>query len=196
MKEKIKTILLDDEEDAVERLSRMLKLIPEIEIIAKYTNPQKCINEIKEKIPDLLFTDVEMPGISGFDVVKQIEKQDLKIRFIFVTAYDHYAIKAIHAAAFDYLIKPVDFDELGNVIEKYIQSKERRHRVPFNFVKEYNLTEREVEIIELLLKGFSSEEIGQLLFVSKHTINTHRRNILEKTNFSNSTELITTIFNL
>ena len=188
----VSCILIDDEKEALDRLASLLAKNNGIEVKAKETNPDEAVKLVAEFHPELVFTDVEMPGWTGFDVVQEIRNAGFNPDFIFVTAYNQYAIKAIRNAAFDYLLKPVDIDELNEALSRFFEHKKNAHlnSVPEQFIKEYALTEREVEILKLLMQNKSSKEIAELLFLSKHTVDTHRRNILEKTGKKSTTELI------
>lgn len=179
----ITCIIIDDERDACDRLENLLGKIPSIQVIAKETSADKAVEATAEHTPELIFIDVEMPGKSGFDVVKEIRERGVHPTFIFVTGYDQYAIKAIRNEAFDFLLKPVDIDELKEAIERYkkAQHEKKKIQLPKKLKEQYNLTDREIEIIELLLVGKSSQQIADKLFISRHTVDTHRRNILEKT---------------
>ncbi|WGD35566.1 LytTR family DNA-binding domain-containing protein [Olleya sp. YS] len=107
----IKTILIDDERKALAILKNKLeRLCPDIEIIAETQNPKDGIELIKTHNPDLVFLDIAMPELSGFDVLKHFEKPDFEI--IFATAFDNYAIEAIKHCAIGYLVKPIDNTDL------------------------------------------------------------------------------------
>ena len=107
---------------------------------------------------------------------------------IMVTAHEQYAIKAIKKGVFDYLVKPIDMDELKETLTRL----QKHIAVPFStlFESHENLSEREKEVLELVLKGNTSQEIANLLFLSKNTIDSHRKNILKKTGASSISELI------
>ena len=188
---KIKCVVIDDEKEACDRLESLLGKISYIDLIAKKTDAESGIKAIIESSPEIVFLDVEMPAKSGFDVVNEIHKIGLYPTFIFVTGYNQYAIKAIRNAAFDYLLKPVDIDELKEAINRFMKLKEEKQKIvlPGKLKSLYSLTDREIEIIKLLLEGKSSKEIGEKLFISKHTVDTHRRNILEKTGTKTTAEL-------
>lgn len=169
-------IVVDDEALAVERLCNLLNQLKQVDIIETALSPEKAIKEILAQKPDIVFIDVEMPRISGFELVKEIRANLFNPTFIFVTAYNHYAIKAIKAEAFDFLIKPVDIDELHETIDRFL-NRQKGFVLPDNC----HLSSREKEILQLVAKGKTSKEIGELLHISKHTVDTHRRKILEKT---------------
>ncbi len=113
----ITAILIDDEVTGLESLQLAIeKYCPDVEIVGVYNSPEKGLEGIKEIHPDLVFLDVQMPGMSGFDVLQQASPVTFDV--IFVSAYDKYAIKAIHFSALDYLLKPVDVDELIHAVNK------------------------------------------------------------------------------
>jgi two-component system LytT family response regulator len=110
-----KTLLIEDERLAREELKSLLKDYLEIEIIGEAKNGEEGIALIKEHKPDLVFLDINMPGMNGFEMLKHLE--DLP-RVIFVTAYDEFALKAFEVNALDYILKPVDPDRLREAILK------------------------------------------------------------------------------
>lgn len=110
-----KTLLIEDERLAREELKSLLKDYLEIDIIGEAKNGEEGIALIKEHNPDLVFLDINMPGMNGFEMLKQLE--DLP-RVIFVTAYDEYALKAFEVNALDYILKPVDPERLREAIQK------------------------------------------------------------------------------
>ncbi|MCB9001257.1 MAG: response regulator transcription factor [Bacteroidales bacterium] len=177
-------IVVDDEILAIERMCNLLSQLHQVELIDTALTPEKAIKEITAQKPDLVFVDVEMPRINGFEIVKQVQANLCFPSFVFVTAYSQYAIKAIKAEAFDFLLKPVDIDELHESINRY-NAKQKGIAIP----DEYTLTEREREILHLVAKGKTSKEIGEILSISKHTVDTHRRRILEKVGVKSTFEL-------
>jgi DNA-binding NarL/FixJ family response regulator len=187
----IRTILVDDEALSLNRLHDLIKSVGGIEVVGMSSQPEEALKLIIEHNPDVLFLDVEMPLMSGFDLLKKVREKGLNPHVIFTTAYDHYAIKAIRAEALDYLLKPVDVDELKEAIVRIQSQKKPSSEIPLNITN--ILTERENEILELLALGKTSKEIAEALYISKHTVDTHRRNIIEKTKTQSIQELL--VFN-
>ncbi|MEN9998919.1 MAG: hypothetical protein RI922_1909 [Bacteroidota bacterium] len=111
----LKTILVEDERLAREELKSLLKDYLEIDIIGEAKNGEEGIALIKEQKPDLVFLDINMPGMNGFEMLKNLEEIP---RVIFVTAYDEYALKAFEVNAMDYILKPVDPERLREAIQK------------------------------------------------------------------------------
>lgn len=113
----ITAIIIDDENKG--RLALRQKIAdycPDVAIIAEASNGQEGIEMIEMHKPQLVFLDIEMPRVNGFEMLNQLK--DKNFHLIFTTAYDHYAIKAIKYSAFDYLLKPIDIEELKQAIDK------------------------------------------------------------------------------
>ena len=116
MSMKIETIIVDDEAASRESLKDVLKSYREITLVGECANGYEAIKEIKEKNPDLVFLDIQMPRLNGFDVVELLGK-DIPL-VVFVTAYDEFALRAFEAEALDYILKPVRDDRMKKVIDR------------------------------------------------------------------------------
>jgi two-component system LytT family response regulator len=101
----IRTVIADDEPLARERIRTLLAEEPDIEIVAEAANGPEAVEAVQQNAPDLLFLDVQMPGLDGFGVIEQLEGGHLP-SIVFVTAYDEYALQAFEVHALDYLLKP------------------------------------------------------------------------------------------
>lgn len=114
----LRAVIIDDETNAREALSNLLRLLcPEVEICGEAKNADLGIELIRKEQPNLVFLDIQMPGKTGFDLLSSYEKVTFGV--IFTTAYQEYAIKAFRFSAIDYLLKPIDPDELQAAIEKF-----------------------------------------------------------------------------
>ena len=117
MKQTINAILVDDEPGNLITLNGLLaRFCPEVNVLAALGNPLEAIDLIREKKPNLVFLDIEMPYANAFDVLDRLSPIDFEV--IFVTAFSEYAIKAFKYAALDYLLKPVNIDELKGAVER------------------------------------------------------------------------------
>ncbi len=135
----ISVIVIDDE--AKGRLAlreKILAYCPQIKILAEATNGQEALMLIQHHKPQLIFLDIEMPRMNGFEMLNELPEKNFHI--IFTTAYDQYAIKAIKYAAFDYLLKPIDIEELRTAVSK-IDTRENSH------------TKKQVELLNQNLHG-------------------------------------------
>jgi DNA-binding LytR/AlgR family response regulator len=116
------TIIVDDEPAAIIMLEKVLLSYHEINVIAHFTNPEEALSEIIRLKPDVVFLDIVMPVLSGFDFIEALDLARFHPVIIFVTGFDSYAIDAIHHAAFDYLLKPVGEVELDRVIHRLLHN--------------------------------------------------------------------------
>lgn len=182
MDQLINCAIIDDEKEARDRLEAMLNLLENVNLVHKTGIIQNCTETIKKINPDVIFIDIEMPGRSGFDVINDLRENGCKSKFIFVTGYNQYALKAIKAEAFDYILKPIDLDELRSSVERFSQKRFDNLHIAEDFFKKHNFTQRETEIYRFVKQGKTSRQIAEILCISKHTVDTHRRNILDKIN--------------
>ena len=119
----LKAIIVDDEPYCCEALATLLEDLPEVEVRAICNNAVEALNAIKKYSPDLVFLDVEMPKMNGFEMLEQLPSINFEI--IFTTSYDQYALKAIRFSAIDYLLKPVDSEELQKAVQKVIHRTQK-----------------------------------------------------------------------
>lgn len=116
---KIKALIVDDEQPARDELAYLLKDFPDLEVAGQGKNGVEAVNLIRDLSPDLVFLDVQIPGTDGFGVIKKlIEKKTSLPCFIFITAYDHYAVQAFEVNAIDYLLKPIARARLEKALGK------------------------------------------------------------------------------
>ncbi|MEW6733164.1 MAG: LytTR family DNA-binding domain-containing protein [Acidobacteriota bacterium] len=114
---KIRTLVIDDEPIAREGLHTLLAAQSDFEVVGECRNGREAVKAIQEQSPDLVFLDVQMPKMNGFDVITEIGVSHMPA-VIFVTAYDQYAIKAFEVDAIDYLLKPFDEERFGKTVER------------------------------------------------------------------------------
>jgi two-component system response regulator LytT len=115
----INTIIVDDEKPARDELAFLLKAFPEINLLGQGKNGLEAVNLIKEHSPDLVFLDVQMPGLDGFGVLKKLVERKLKVpHVVFATAYDQYAVQAFDVNAVDYVLKPFDKARIAKAIQR------------------------------------------------------------------------------
>jgi two-component system LytT family response regulator len=127
----LKALIVDDEELARRGLHIRLQKFDDVEICGECRNGREAIDAVRDKSPDIVFLDVQMPGIDGFEVLRRLSGSDMPT-VIFVTAYDEFALKAFEANALDYLLKPINDDRLAAAIERARQARDEklasRHR--------------------------------------------------------------------
>lgn len=113
----LRTLIVDDEPLALKLVASKLEKIPEIQVVAQCKNGREAIDAIMEHEPDLVFLDIQMPSISGLDVVKRTQ-EDIMPLIVFATAYEEYALEAFDANAVDYILKPLDNERLARAVAR------------------------------------------------------------------------------
>ena len=162
----MKAILIDDEKHNIDNLRELLNAYcPQVEIAGTASNAHEGKRLIMQVQPDLVFLDIQMPQKSGFDLLKELNSYDFEV--IFVTAHDQYAIQAMRFSAVDYLLKPIDINELQSAVDRAL----KRHRL-----KEQN---RQLENLIDLLKSRQNKEDQRIAL-----------NTLKETRFVKTGEII------
>jgi two-component system, LytTR family, response regulator len=122
----MRAIIIDDEKDSIKILETMIaKFTPEVEIVGTYTNPTEALGKIDSLKPELIFIDVHMPGVSGFEFLEKTDRSQFEV--VFTTSSEQHVLKALKSGALDYLLKPVKADELRIAVDKAVA---RRSTVP------------------------------------------------------------------
>jgi len=130
----MKSIIIDDEPDAVEALHfTLMEVCPEVAVAGKYTDPVKGLAAIRTHKPDLVFLDIEMPVLNGFQLLEEFG--DVSFALIFTTAYDRFAVKAFRFSAVDYLLKPINPDELRRAVDK-VAEKQRIEKAQIELLRQ------------------------------------------------------------
>lgn len=150
---KLRALIVDDESLARKGLRLRLEAFDAIEVIGECSNGSEAINSVAELEPDLLFLDIQMPGMTGFDVVAKLQQEDMPM-IVFVTAYDEYAVKAFDVHAIDYLLKPIEDARLSDAVEHALQYRQAD-----------NASTDKQRLLELIISitGKSETSIAQLL---------------------------------
>ena len=154
----IKAVIIDDEKDSIDTLKWKLEnYCPDVSVISSFEKPADGVSYLKKNPIDLLFLDIEMPMLTGFDVLEELGR-DISFDIIFITAYDNFGIQAVKFSALDYLLKPVQNKELKEAIDKHL--KKTQQKIPS-------------EQIDLLLNNVQAErkgKRGRIALASKESI--------------------------
>ncbi len=162
---KLKAILVDDEEKALKSLQiKVKRFFPDISILATIQNPVEAVQIIEEQKPDLVFLDIEMPQLNGFDVLQKFEKPNFEI--IFVTAYSDYAIEAIQHCAIGYIVKPIDDSELKSAVENALKNRKLKTALEKNKTLIENLKNQQSTDSKIIIpsqKGLDFVKISDII---------------------------------
>ncbi|AJR04816.1 response regulator transcription factor [Siansivirga zeaxanthinifaciens] len=186
-------IIVDDHQLFAEGLKRIIEDIPNFTVIDTCNNLEELKLSINKKIPHLIMLDIQMKGFNGFEICELLQKKHPFIKIIMISMFDSNDIieKCKKVNANGYIAKTTEScivkDTIINVlngVNSFVNPNPRNKNEPLV------VTNREKEIIELIKKGFNSNEIAKKLAISKFTVDTHRKNILKKLNLSSTAELI------
>jgi two-component system LytT family response regulator len=161
----IRTVIIDDERLARQRIRRMLSNSPDFEVIAEFENSQHGLDYLEDTGADLLFLDVQMPGLDGFALLEALNPARMPI-VIFVTAYDEYALRAFEYHAFDYLLKPFDqtrFEKALDRARKQLTSQGSNNEKLLNLLNEIRQRNQEPA-------RFAIKTPGRVFFVRQEDI--------------------------
>jgi two-component system LytT family response regulator len=135
MKDVLKAILIDDELNSLKNLRQKLEeFCKPVQVVAMAQKPEEALFLIRHHKPDVLFLDIEMPKMSGFEILEELG--DYTAEIVFVTAYNQYAIHAIRVSAFDYLVKPVAIDDLQKAVNRLLLSRASKTRERLHVLKD------------------------------------------------------------
>lgn len=160
----IKALLVDDEKHALVTLSHYLKSYPEIQILETIQDSRLAKERIDVLKPDLIFLDIEMPFINGFDLLQLFDSYPFKV--IFTTAYDQYAIKALKLNALDYLLKPIEIEELDEAIKKYHQKEIETSQEQISNLAQFTMTQMADTLALSTLKGLIFIKMDEIMYLS------------------------------
>jgi len=138
------TLIIDDEQLARQRLKRLLKPYDELEIIGEAVNGADGLEQIQALKPDLIFLDIEMPILNGFEMLAKLDKQP---KVVFTTAYDQYAIKAFEEDSIDYLLKPVEAERLEKTIKKLQQTQTAATPLPLEALMKQLMVKKDIKTL-------------------------------------------------
>lgn len=200
----IKVSIVEDDSGIRESLCVLINGSEGFECVSKYSNPVEAIRHIAEEKPDVILMDINMPRMSGIECVKKIKHKLPEIQIIMLTVYDDTdkIFEALRAGAFGYLLKrtppaslidsikqvhtggsPMSPQIARKIVQSFYESGEAAD-------EEFNLTEREKEILSYLAKGYRYQEIADKLFISIDTVRSHIRKIYRKLQVRSRTEAV------
>lgn len=195
MERKIKILIADDHQMFIDGLKALLQFEKNIEVVAQALRGDDAYDILCKQNIDLLITDISMPGMTGIELTKKVKREFSEVKVLVVSMYNDREIvsEILMAEAEGYILKNTNKSELINAIYKLADNGthysneilsiilEKVKREKRKLQETQHLSEREIEIVKLIMQEFSSQQIAEKLFISKNTVDTHRKNILEKT---------------
>lgn len=162
----LSAVIVDDEQLARDELAFLLKNVGDVDVVAQGKNGVEGVNLIREHNPDLVFLDVQMPGLDGFGVIKKLLDKKLPLpKIVFATAFDQYAVKAFEVNAVDYLLKPFDRQRVAQSIQKARTKLEEKNGSSDKLETLVRMLESQKQTSKILLKA-----AGRLFLVNQKDI--------------------------
>ena len=200
----IRLLIADDHIIIRNGLKLMLSKNPKFKIVAEVSSGQEAIDYIDNNSNDIdvILMDIDMPGVNGIEATKTINKNHPNIKILALSMHDEevYITSMIDAGATGYILKQADVYEISQAIESTALGKKfYSNEVSITIInslhkksqdKGNELSVREMEILSLIAAGLTNKEVGEKLFISARTVESHRRNILDKLDFKNTAEMI------
>lgn len=199
----IRLILVDDHKIVLDGIKALLDDLDGFDCVATAENGQKAIDLLKVFDVDVVLMDIDMPIMNGIEATKHIKKDFSSVKVISLTQHSERGMvkQLLECGSDGYLLKNIAQDELAAAIRKVVAgervfSEEVSMSLAGKAVEknaqgvEVELTEREIEILTLIAEGFSSKQIGEKLFISPRTVDTHRTNLMNKLDIHNIAGLI------
>ena len=194
---KIKLFIVDDHQMLIDGIKSLLNNESDFSIIGETNRASLAIALIKKNIPDIVLTDINMPEINGIELTRELKKLYPRIKIIALSMFGEKSTisEMLDAGASGYILKNTGKEELINALQKVasggmffsdeVSAEMMKAISEHGQKKEENkvyLTDREKEIVQLISKEYSNAQIGQTLFISERTVETHRKNIFRKAN--------------
>ncbi|HLT25013.1 MAG TPA: response regulator transcription factor [Ignavibacteria bacterium] len=204
---KLKVLIADDHKMFRQGVMNILNDTGEVEV-TEAESGDELIEKLKTEKPDVILMDINMPGINGIEATKLVKKKYPAIKVMAVSTSDeeNYIIEMLKAGAMGYVLKSTGVDELLEAIKVVSRGdsyfcKEASNVILFQLDKikksrtqkqetDVPLTDREIEVLKLIAEGLTNKEIGERLFISTRTVDTHRRNLHQKLNIKNAAGLV------
>ena len=200
--EKIKVLLVDDHQIILDGVKSLLEGTPDIDVVALANNGHEALNTLDILSIDIVLMDIDMPNLNGIDATKQISAKFKDVKVIMLTMHNESSMinNLIDIGASGYLLKNSSKEELLDAIykvfkgEKYFSTEVTMSLLNKNQSKssssKVDFTKRELDVIKLLVDGHTNKEVGDKLFISHRTVDTHRTNIMKKVGVNNVAGLI------
>ncbi|MFC1992725.1 response regulator [Chloroflexota bacterium] len=204
---KIKVLIVDDHTLVRDGIRALLALVADVEVVGEAANGMEALEKVKELSPDVVLMDLAMPVMSGLEATRRIRKEFPGTKVLALTQYDdsEYVIPIIEAGACGFVTKMVAFSELASAIQAAYRGEsflspsaaavlveERQQKTGGGGDRDpyQQLTDREREVLKLVVEGHTARQIAEMLFVSPKTVEWYKNSLMNKLNIHNKTDLV------
>ena len=208
--DKIRLLIVDDHRIVRSGIKLLFQGNEDVEFVGEFDNGTDALEIMSELQPNVVITDISMPKMNGFELTKKIKELHPSINVLVLSMHDDddYILDALESGAMGYLLKDSDDEDIINAVNSIAAGKmyynnsvsdvfaKKLLRQKTGDVEVKKLTDRELEVMELIVKGFNNKEIANLLFVSKRTIDNHRTNFMKKIGSKNTADIVRTAISM
>lgn len=201
---KIKLLIVDDHKVVRAGIRLLFQTDNEVSVVGEAENGEMATELVKKLHPDVVITDISMPNMGGIQLTKKLKEEHPNVKVLIISMHndDDYIIDALEAGAMGYITKDSNDDEITNAVHSISNDKMYYgSSISDVFAKKLlkqtksaneieKLTERELEVLELIVLGMSNKEIANKLFVSKRTVDNHRTNCMRKISANNTADIV------
>ncbi|MDX9941139.1 MAG: response regulator transcription factor [Bacteroidales bacterium] len=210
MEKKLKVMIVEDHHIFRKGLKMLLREMPEVTICGEAVNGQEFLDTFEKMKPDIIFMDIQMPVLNGIEATKEALRRDPELKIVAISMFgeEEYLVSMLEAGVKGFLLKTAEEHELKKALtlvadNKNYFSDELIPTLTTSLVKSRNkeeprepelreeLTRREVEVLELICKGYTIKEIADKLFISQRTVDGHKANLFRKAGVDSSVKLVT-----
>lgn len=207
---KIRLLIVDDHQVVREGLSSILTTRGDIEVVGMARDGREAVEKARQLSPDVVLMDISMPGMNGVEATRQIKKENPQTGIVVLSMYaeEEYIFDLVRAGATGYLLKDADSSQIANAIRAISRGESMIHPVVVSKIlsefsqlsnnrkvkedrraqKQYDLSNREISVLQLVAEGKTNKEIARDLRISEKTVKNHTRSIFHKLNVSDRTE--------
>ena len=204
-------VLLEDEKPTREHLASLILAHPRLHLLGEADSCASARHLLNDYSPDVLLADIGLPDGSGIDIIREAQQNTPEMEAMVLTVFgdEQSVVAALEAGATGYLLKDQPFDELGDsvvalmrgesmispkvarfLLKRFVPSAEERVKSPDSATSHKNLTDRECQVLSLISKGYSYNEVGESLKLSTNTVRAHIRNIYRKLSVKSRSEAV------
>ncbi|MBM3118670.1 MAG: response regulator transcription factor [Chloroflexi bacterium] len=204
---KIRVLIVDDHTLVRDGIRALLELVADIEVVGEATNGKEAIEKVEQLVPDVVLMDLAMPIMGGLEATRRIRKQFPETKVLALTQYDDsdYVIPVIEAGARGFVTKMAAFSELASAIQAVyggdsylspsaaavlVQEYQQKTTVEGDKDPYQQLTDREREVLKLVVEGHTARQIADMLVISPKTVEWYKTSLMNKLNIRNKTDLI------
>lgn len=212
MEKKIKVLVVDDHQVVRKGLVLLLNSQKNIEVVQDESNAEDALDYLSKSDVDVMITDITMPGKTGIEMLKEMNETSLDVKTIVLSMHldQEYITEALHQGAKGYLSKDADEKEIIEAVNTIYNGKTyltrnaseilaksyMKSRTVKKNKEETKLTKRELDVLKLIVEGFSNKQMADKLFISERTVSVHRYNLMKKLEAKNSADLVRICFEL